>query len=301
VADVSVRASAGTVTTVSGVRVVVLDDGTRVAPLWPATVITDGDRVQVVLVDGVAHVLGPVTTTPRPISGTVAGSATAGLVPITTTAGTVQARYAGTAPSIGTLVGLIWQGSTVMLLPGTLASPSTEVPPDPEVPAAPPATPETGTLLVAASGSGTWRTGSWGWASSADVLQGGSPYVSQDSRGGWWYGDAARVLAGRTITAARLRLGARLRIGGYNAAAAIHLYRTSDSSRPGADFTRVAGPTDVTRASGAGAGWVDLPTGWGQALVDTSGGIAISGSPYAGIAGVGSDPESGQLSLDWTR
>lgn len=299
--DIPLRTSAATVTTTdAGARVVVLDDGTRLTPLWPsATVIYDGDRVQVILIDGVAHVIGPVVPAPRPVSGTIAGGASSGTVPVAVPGGTVQARYTGTAPAIGTLVALIWNGTTPLLLPGVLAPIPTDPQPAPPAPAPPPSSAESGTLLVAAAGSGTWRTGSWGWASSTDVVQGGSPYASQDSRGGMWYGDAPRVLAGRTITGFRIRLGARLRIGSYNSAATLHLYRTADSSRPGADFSRTAGPHDVTIGPNAPADWVALPPSFGQSIVDAGGGIGISGSPYAGFVGVGGDPAAGQLAFDW--
>lgn len=299
-AEVPVRASAGVVATVDGTRVVVLDDGTRIKPLWPPIVVADGDLVQVILIDQVAHVLGPVATAPRPDTGTVASAASNGLIPVTTGTGTVQARYVGTAPAIGTLVALIWQGTTPLLMPGTAVTPTPEPTPEPDLPSTPPAPPQTGTLLVTAQGSGTWRTGTWGWASSTDVLQ-GAWSGGQDSRGGWWHGSAARALAGRTITGARLRLGARTRIGNYNSPAVLHTYRTTDGARPGTDFTRVAGPHDITIPAGAGAGWHALPTSWGQALVDSGGGIGLQGNPYTGITGVGGDPESGQLALDWTR
>ncbi|NKY08955.1 hypothetical protein [Cellulomonas hominis] len=301
-AEVPLRTSPGVVTTEAGARKVVLDDGTRLAPLWPATVVVDGDRVQVLLVDGTAHVIGPVVPAPRPISGTVAGAAAGGYVPVTTSTGTVQARYAGTAPASGTLVGLIWQGGAApFLLPGTLAPIATDPQSTPDLPAPPPTGPDSGTLLVPAAGSGSWRTGGWGWASSSDVVQGGSPYVSQDSRGGWWYGSAPQALAGRTVTGLRIRLSSRLRIGSYNSAAALHLYRTTDTARPGGDFNRAAGPHDVALAAGANWQWVTLPAAWGQALVDGGGGIGVQGSPYAGLVGAGSDPESGQLAIDWTR
>lgn len=308
VAEVPLRTSAGTVATVpvagsaATVRVVVLDDGTRLTPLWPATAtLNDGDRVQVILIDGVAHIIGPVVQTPRPISGTIAGAASSGYIPVTTAAGTVQARYAGTAPAIGTLVAILWHGTTPVLLPGTLAPIATDPQPAPDTPAPPPSGAVTGTLLVPAAGSGTWRTGSWGWASSTDVLQGGSPFVSQDSRGGWWYGDAPRAVAGRTITGFRIRLGARLRVGNYNNDAPVHLYLTGDNVRPGADFARVAGPSDAITPPNAAAGWTTLPPAWGQAIADSGGGIGISGAPYLGFAGVGSDPASGQLAFDWAR
>jgi hypothetical protein len=300
-------ASAGVVVTVGTTRLVVLEDGSRLVPLWPARVhVADADRVQVLVVNGTAHVIGPVAPSPTiwPVSGTITGAASSGTIPVSTDTGTVRARYTGTAPAIGTLVGLLWHpAGTPFLVPGTLApvpsDPQPTTPPD--VPAPPPSGPQSGTGWPVAAGSGTWRTGGWGWASSSDVLQGGAPYVSQDSRGGWWYGAAAGVLAGRRITDPAIRLGARLRTGDYNDPATVHLYLTSNTTRPGADFTRVAGPVDVVLAPGAPAAWYPLPAAWGQALVDDGGGIAIAGSPYVGVAGIGSDPASGQLRLPWTR
>ncbi|WP_263119285.1 hypothetical protein, partial [Cellulomonas sp. RIT-PI-Y] len=149
--------------------------------------------------------------------------------------------------------------------------------------------------------SGTWRTGSWGWASNTDVLQGGSPYVAQDHRGGWWHGDAPRAVAGRTITGARVRLGSRLRVGDYNTPLTVHLHLLANKERPPADFTRTSGPHDITLAPNQGAGWWTIPTSWGQLLADNGGGVGIQGTGYGGVAGVGADPESGQVALDWTR
>jgi hypothetical protein len=308
VADVTVRASAGVVTVIEGTWVVVLDDGGRITPLWPLGVTpADGDRVQVVIVDGVGHVLGPVAPNPCPATGTIAGAASSGRVPVTTAFGTVQARYTGTAPSIGTLVALLWHGTTPMLLPGTLAPLPTDPQPAPPTttPTQPPGGPSSGSLPIAAAGSGTWRTGSWGWATSPDVLQ-GSWSGGQENRGGWWYGDAPRAVGGRRITGGHIRLPARLRVGNYNDAGVLHLWLTTNPSRPGADFNRVAGPLDVVLAPNAGPQLVQISAGWGQALADNGGGIAITGSPYLGLVGVGApqdgkDPESGHLTLNWAR
>lgn len=302
------RASAGTVTTIGGSRAVVLDDGTRLTPLWPASVVlVDGDAVQVVLVDGVAHVIGPVVATPRPISGSIAGAASSGLVPVSTAAGTVRARYAGTVPAIGTLVGLIWQGGGAppFLLPGTLAPIASDPQPPPPTPAPPPTGPASGTLQVPALGSGTWLAGGTGWLPTTDLRQGGAPFANRESSGGWWYGAAAQVLHGRAIPKASIRLPARTRIGYYNNPQVVHLYLTSNPTRPAGDLGRVAGPFDVTLPPGwapaPDQGWIQLPAGWGQSMVDTGAGIAIFGGPYLGLAGIGTDPASGLIALDWTR
>lgn len=278
-------------------------DGSTPPVTWPAGYIpTAGDAVQVLLVDGAAVVMGPtITSGQRPLTGTVQGAASSGTVPVTTVIGVLACRHVGTAPAIGTLVRLDWQSTSPWIWPSNAAvipSPSPDT--DPGItPPPPPPVRTTGTLTVTATDSGSWQVGSnWSWAGTA-VYQ--YRYGSnRENRGAWFYGNGAGQLDGATVTAARIRLGARLRIGSYNADVAIHLHRHTNPSRPGGDVNRVAGPHDITLAPGAGAQWVDLPTSWGQDLI-SGGGIALIGAPYAGVAGVGSDPASGQLQLDWSR
>lgn len=301
-ADVPLRVTSGVVILDVGTLRVALDDGARVTPLWPAVwTPAEGDRVQLLIVDGVTIAIGPVAVAPRPLAGTVSGAASAGLIPVTTSIGTIQTRYSGTAPAIGTAVILLWHGSTPVLLPGALApTVAPAIPTSPDAPVPPPVGPTSGTAPITALGSGSWQVGGdWTWPGTR-VIQyrsGSAP----ENRGGWWYGDAPSVVAGRHITAARIRLGERLRIGSYNAAATLHLYLHANRTRPGGDWARTAGPVDVTLAANGPARWVDLPAGWGQAIADTGGGIAVMGAPYVGVAGTdSSDPASGQLALDWT-
>jgi hypothetical protein len=296
-----VRLKAGIIVPSAGGGFAVNIDGALPSVSWlhsyPPTA---GDAVQVLVVDGAAVVLGPVAPDGhRPLTGTVQGAASAGTVPVTTTAGVLRCRYVGTAPAIGALVRLDWQSTSPWIWPSAAAS----VPPPVTgggggAPPPPPAQ-TAGTLTVTAINSGSWQVGgTWAWAGT-DVYQ--WRYGSnRENRGAWFYGHAAAQLAGATITGARIRLGARLRIGSFNAAQVLHLYRHANASRPGGDVTRVAGPHDITLAPGAGPQWVDIPVAWGQDLV-SGGGIALAGSPYVGIAGVGSDPASGQLQLDWRR
>lgn len=296
-----VALKAGVVVPAPGGGFAVNIDGARPAVLWPYWYPqTAGDAVQVLMIDGEALVLGPVTRDGhRPLTGTVAGAATAGTVPVTTTAGPLTCRYVGTAPSIGSLVRLDWQSTSPWIWPSTAA---TIPPPEPggggSTPTPPPVT-TSGTLTVTAIDSGSWQVGgSWAYQGT-DVVQ--WRYGSaRENRGAWFYGNGVAQLAGATITGARLRLGARLRIGSYNAAQTLHLYRHTDAARPGGDVARVAGPHDVSLAANVGAQWVDIPAAWGQDLI-AGGGIAVAGSPYVGITGVGSDPASGQLQLDWRR
>jgi hypothetical protein len=128
----------------------------------------------------------------------------------------------------------------------------------------------------------------------------GSGWSPTDT-GSWWYSGATRQLAGRTINAFAFRLGARRNAGNYNQDVNIHFYRTSNNYQGGSDSSRVEGPYTVTVAAHFGGGWIGLPTDWGQSLANSGGGISIAGEPYAGFTGVGEDPESGQLSFDWTR
>lgn len=295
-----VRLKAGIVVP-AGAGFAVNVDGTQPPVSWPAGYIpTAGDAVRVLIVDGEASVLGPVIRDGlRPLTGTVAGAATAGTVQVTTSTGTLTCRYVGTAPSIGALVRLDWQSTSPWIWPSAAATIPTPPGGGGGSTPQPPPTSTSGTLTVTAIDTGSWQVGgSWAYQGT-DVVQ--WRYGSaRENRGAWFYGNGVAQLAGATITAARLRLGARLRIGSYNSAQTLHLYRHTDASRPGGDVVRVAGPHDVSLAPNVGPQWVDIPAAWGQDLI-TGGGIAVAGSPYVGISGVGSDPASGQLQLDWRR
>lgn len=300
-----VRLKAGVVVTVEGQSGFAVNvDGSLPPVTWPAGYIpTTGDAVRVLMVDGAGVVMGPVITTGlRPLTGTVQGAATSGTVPVTTDAGVLACRYVGTAPAIGALVRLDWQSTSPWIWPSTAATIPT---PDPgtgggTTPPPPPPVTTSGTLTVTATDSGSWQVGgTWAWAGT-DVYQ--WRYGSaRENRGAWFYGNGPRQLAGATVTRLRLRVGARLRIGDYNAALVAHMYRHTSTSRPTGDVARVEGPTNITLAPGQQPAFVDLPVAWGQALVDTGGGIAIAGSPYLAMSGVGDDPASGQLLIDWRR
>src|SRR6185312_16829432 len=101
-----VEASAGAA---SGYPLVVNVAGSYPPVWWPAGYIpTAGDAVKVLMVDGVAVVHSPVVATQRPLTGTVAGTAAGGTVPVTTVVGVLQCRYVGTPPAAGVLVRLDW-------------------------------------------------------------------------------------------------------------------------------------------------------------------------------------------------
>lgn len=269
---------------------------------WPAGYIqTVGDAVEVLILDGAARVLGPSITGARAAEGTVADAPADGTVLLDTVHGQVRARYVGAAPAIGTTVFLDWQATTPRLLSVDAAAALPESDPvtvDQPAPAPPSSS---GTLTVAALDSGSWNTqyGNWSSFYRTHVVQGS--YGGGEVRGAWFVGSAPLRLKGARVTGARVRLGARRRMGNYNAAMDLNLYLHSSVSRPAGDVTRVAGPHSVTLAPGAGPQWVTIPRIWGQTLVDSGGGIGVSGGTYGGVTGIGEDPASGQIALDWQR
>lgn len=275
-------------------------DGAAPPASWPAGYIPSiGDAVKVLVVDGAAHVLGPVITGQRPGSGTISGAASEGTVPVDTVAGTLAARYTGDPPPIGALVFLDWQMTTARIMAGEASViPEPDAPAEPGGPPPPPPT-GAGIHMVTALDSGTWSSrGAWDSHYGTDLTQGS--YSGRSYSGAWFYGAGPQQIAGRTVTRLQVRLGARRRMGSYNAPLALQLWLHNSTARPGGDVARVAGPTVVTLAPGAGAQWVDVPASWGQTLADTGGGISVAGGSYGGLVGIGEDPASGQLQMDWT-
>lgn len=292
-----VSAEAGSTT---GYPLVVNVGGTFPPVWWPAGYIpTAGDAVKVLMVDGVAVVHSPVVTTQRPLTGTVAGTSAGGLVPVTTVVGVLQCRYVGTAPAAGVLVRLDWQATTPWVWPSAASAPP---PPDGGggVDPIPPPITGSGTLSVTAIDSGTFNTryANWTGQNGLDLTQGS--YGGVAYTGAWFYGSAPSQLAGANITGLRLRLGARRRMGNYNSNLDLTVYATSNGSKPGGDTTRVAGPVVLTLPPNAPAQWVGLPLGLVGPII-AGGGLAIAGGGYGGVSGIGADPASGQLQIDWTR
>lgn len=294
-----VRLAPGAVVTVDG-QLAVTTDGATLPATWAGGYCpAPGDAVMVLVVDGTAWVLGPSAGAgARPLTGTVSGAASSGTVPVSTTAGTLAARYGGSAPGIGTLVRLDWAATTPWII---TAGAATVPAPDPEPPPPPrPPVQQTGTLDVPATDSATWSSrGVWDGYYRSSVVQGS--YSGRTYSGAFFYGDAPRQVAGRTIRAARIRLGARLRIGSYNAPLTVNLWLHGARVRPSGDVPRISGPHTVVLGPGAGAGWVEIPAGWGQYVVDNGGGFGVFGGSYGGVEGIAVDPAAGQVQLDWSR
>lgn len=295
-----VRMRAGVVVSGAGAGEFAVNvDGAAPPAYWPAGYIpTLGDAVRVLMVDGQAQVLGPVIDGQRPGEGTVSGAPSGGVIPVDTVSGTVRARYTGTAPGIGDVVFLDWQMTTPRVLPGiasTAPTPAEILEPD-----APPPPPPSqgGTLSVTALDSGTWSSrGVWDSYYGTHLTQGS--YGGRSYSGAWFYGDAPGQIQGRNVTALRLRLGGRRRMGSYNAPLNLQIRMHNSRTRPGGEVAHIAGPHVVTLAPNAGPQWVALDPAWGQYIADNGGGISIAGGTYGGVTGIGEDPASGQLQLDW--
>lgn len=315
-ADAPVTMVVGTLVAVDDGPPRVAVSGTVIEATWVGPYIgAVGDSVLVLMQSGRAYVPGHLHTAPRPLTGTVTavGALTSddaspdamdGYLVVETPTGVVRCRYVGEAPTVGTVVRLAWDASTPWVWPAGSAAEVTP-PTDPDVPATPPPPPAPpvvtrGTLEVRAIESSTWGSAS-GWRRYGDSVRQWRWASEADSRGAWFYGTAPSQLRGKTVTAARIYLPGRERVGSYNAALSAHLYRHPHTTRPAGDVTRAAGPHDVTtRPIGAATGWVSIPAAWGKAIVDGGGGVAIYGAPYLGLAGISTDPRSGMLSLDWT-
>ena len=291
---------------------VVTEKGARYpSPVWMTDYCPlDGDTVMMLTDAGQAVVLGPVATASRPNTGTVTVAASGGKVTLTAGGVTYNVPYVGTAPGVGALAALIWQGSSPVVA-GVASAASSGTTNTSGDPIAPPSA-NYGTLYVSAIDSGAWRSvDGWGTSksrpqSTRSVMQytytGSNPYS-----GAWFYGLQAAQLTGRTITAVRFHIPARLSVGSYNSTLSAHLYLHTAAGKPSGDVTRTLGPSDQSLTAGytgldAGGSpiFVTLPLAWAPTLI-AGGGIGITGTPYLGLDGTDVDPTSGQLSIDWTR
>ncbi len=161
----------------------------------------------------------------------------------------------------------------------------------------PPAPAGAGTTTFPAIDARSFRNG--GWRSDSGVVAQGDWGGWGVNTGAWFYGNGPTdSLRGTTITLTEVRL--RRRSGGVWGPQAAHVGRHTSRTRPAGNVASVAGPVDSNIDIGQTA-WVSLPAAWGQAIVDTGGGLMISGAPYVVLDGLDADAESGLLRLTWQR
>lgn len=208
-----------------------------------------------------------------------------------------QAVYLSSyTPTVGDRVALDWAAGapritgkvTVAPVPLPVANPI----------AAPPPMPATGTSTYAATDSSTWTGIGWGWKGTGDVYQGDGGTGALT--GAWFYGSSPAELAGRTITAIRFTLGPRTGSGAPAAAVTVNLTTHTASGRPAGNVTLGTPTAAVTAQPWQNGAVYSLPTSFAADLLN-GGGIAITGGTFAGFAGRTRQPDSGLLSIDWTR
>jgi hypothetical protein len=266
-------------------------------------IVSPGDTVRVEIASGVGQGVGFVTSrltaNPRPGTGKVKTNTPGTIITVTGSDGvdypcTFLSNY---TPQPGDNVALDWRASqgNVLGKVGVIAPPAPGGGVTP-----PPGQSQTGTSVYPASDSATYSSFGWdNWAGGGGNVYQGS-YGSGPLYGAWFYSGSPAELTGRTIARVRFGLGSRRNVGSYNSPVIVHFYAHSNVSRPGGDVTRVTGPFDVSIPPGWSGGVVDLPTGFAAAL-QTGGGISIAGDPYAGFLGRSAQPDSGTLTIDWSR
>lgn len=321
-AGVQVRSGVA-VETESGWRLNV--GGADLEAWWPEGYFPeDGDPVVAARIGQTWHVVAPQSAAaaeppaPPPIVGKVK-TVPSGASRITVTVGGQDMSLgflASYAPVVGHDVALLWQaGYDDPLVLGRRGSTPLPTPPKPkpETPKPKPVDPTppkkmTGTTTFTATDGGPWSATAGGWSSTQgrNVIQGSWYGLSYD--GFWYYGTKPRnALKGATVRSAQIYLPNRLRMGNYNAAATAVLRRhTSSASKRGGKPGLAGSSHNVTvKKIGSTTGWVSIPAAIAQAIIDSGGGIAITGSTYLGFPGPGSgagrNPSSGALRITWEK
>jgi len=176
------------------------------------------------------------------------------------------------------------------------------VPPEDNVPAPPAVAPTvTGTLVCPAVETRSWRAA--GWRTDVDDVIQGQYGTNGNHTGVAFYGTTPASITGATVTAATVLLRRAARGGGAGALP-LTLRLVTQSTRP------AGAPTLGASTAGPVMRWgqllrYDLPTAWGQELVDgTAGGLAVyeaDGSPYLIMDGRAAFGASCTVTIDWQR
>ena len=224
--------------------------------------------------------------------------------------------------SIGDKLLIIRHGSTYYAIAAYTGAPA--LPPTPpavgDPPAVSPGDPApapkpvvtTGSLVCTPVATSTWRDSGWrtdiGSSTSADTYQGryGGSSLGRNS-GFAFYGSKPRSLSGATVTQATVRLR-RLSSGDYGQRSPT-MRLVTESTRPGSFPTlneTTTGPAlGVQGQVSPSDATFNLPTSWGQAMVDgTRGGLCINigaDDPYIRLAGRASWSAAWTLTLYWRR
>lgn len=225
-------------------------------------------------VDEQFFVMGPIAT--KPDRGTVQ-SVSGGLVTLTTALGTtVTCPYAGTTPSAGQIMKILWHGGPFAMLMST--SPAGNTPP---VAPGTPAVSHTDTFTAIDAGS--YGSGRW-WTSQV--------YASDSNLGAWFYGSkiADTIPSSAVISSIQVFIPGGSQIQGSAPNFALHPY----GSNPGVSPS-FSGATAVSVAPG----WVALPASFATALKSGGGsaGIGVAHGGYNIFPSLAQDGMSGALQI----
>ena len=236
------------------------------------------------------------------VTGVAASTVAAGAASITIGEVTVSCLVArGVTLAIGDVVLVHRQGSARWVTSVLYAA---APPPPPDVndpPPIPKPVVVTGTLVVAAVETRSYRSGKWR-TDTDDLVQGVTPGQG-NSTGCAFYGNKPRSLAGATVTKATIRVQ-RIRAGDF-AARTSTLRLMTQKTRPSGAPTLTSSTSGPSLAVGKTDTAFTIPTSWAQAMVDgTSGGLAVfdgSGDPYIRYSGRSTYGPTFTLTIRWTR
>lgn len=287
-------------------RPTVTIEGVQVPATWLDPVsVNFGDAVAVALVRGEAGqssaiVLGRVTDTPRPTTGTVV-SVGGGQAVVRTAFGSVSATHSWNPPSVGQVVSLMWQdGRPTTVGPVTYSAPDAPTAVPPTAPAQQLGQTD-GTAVIRPVYSASWST----------RRSDGQPWTERIVAGGkfgsvaaWGYGGqfaALKAIPGLRVTEASLHFGERTADGGNTT---VTLQGRCHAAGSLTVQPSPAGPSlSVALAKWAPGGQdVTLPTDVTQWLVANGGGLLwTGGSVEGGVSDIGTDPNSGRITIKWTN
>lgn len=286
-------------------RPAVTIEGVQVPATWLDPVsVNYGDNVLVALTRGEAGqssavVLGRVTDAPRPTTGTVV-SVGGGQAVVRTSFGSVSATHSWNAPSVGQVVSLMWQdGHSTTVGPVTYSAPTTPS-------SSPPSAPSQqlgqvdGTAVIRPVYSASWSTRrSDGRPWTERIVVGGK----FGSVGAWGYGGqfaALKAISGLRVLEASLHFGERTADGGNTAVTIQGRCHTAGSLGQQPTATGPSLSVALTKWSPGGQD-VTLPAEVAQWLITNSGGLLwTGGGTEGGVTDIGTDPDSGRITIKWT-
>lgn len=235
-----------------------------------------GEVVNLWVIDDWYLIMGPAAV--KPDQGTVQ-SVSSGLVTLLTSIGTtVVAPYAGTTPSAGQVMKLLWHNGPFAFLMSTSPTPAT----------APPA-PTTGATthsdVFMPIDAGSYGSGRW-WTPRV--------WASDSNLGAWFYGTKTADTIPATAAMQRVEIYiSPAQISGSAPNFAVHGYATNPGAAPSM--------ATVSAVAIAG-GWITLPTSIGNNLKSGGGylGVGVAHGGYNILHSLAEDGFSGALRITST-